>query len=117
MPQFARSLACHLGFRRAVRRSTLAYANEHRAWRFFAELGQRMMQRARSLYRDEPMAVDLAGDLYALDATMIDLSLAICPWANWTGTDAAVKMHTMLDLRGPLPSFVTITRGEQNEMA
>jgi hypothetical protein len=112
-----RSLAYHLGFRRAVRRSTLAYANEHRDWRFFAELGQRMMQRARSLYRDEPIAVDLAGGLFALDATMIDLSLALCPWANWTGTDAAVKMHTMLDLRGPLPSFVTITRGEQNEMA
>jgi len=112
-----RSLAYHLGFRRAVRRSTLAYANEHRDWRFFAELGQRMMQRARCLYREEPVAVDLAGDLYALDATMIDLSLALCPWANWTGTDAAVKMHTMLDLRGPLPSFVTITRGEQNEMA
>lgn len=112
-----RSLAYHLGFRRAVRRSTLAYANEHRDWRFFAELGQRMMHRARSLYRDEPLAVDLAGDLYALDATMIDLSLALCPWANWTGTDAAIKMHTMLDLRGPLPSFVTLTRGEQNEMA
>ncbi|MBI5690179.1 MAG: IS4 family transposase [Verrucomicrobia bacterium] len=112
-----RSLAYHLGFRRAVRRSTLAYANEHRDWRFFAELGQRMMQRARSLYRNEPFGVDLAGELYALDATMIDLSLALCPWANWTGTDAAVKMHTMLDLRGPLPSFVTITRGEQNEMA
>lgn len=112
-----RSLAYHLGFRRAVRRSTLAYANEHRDWRFFAELGQRMMHRARSLYRDEPIAVDLAGDLYALDATMIDLSLALCPWANWTGTDAAIKMHTMLDLRGPLPSFVTLTRGEENEMA
>jgi hypothetical protein len=112
-----RSLAYHLGFRRAVRRSTLAYANEHRDWHFFAELGQRMMQRARSLYRDEPIAVDLPGDLYALDATMIDLSLALCPWANWTGTDAAIKMHTMLDLRGPLPSFVTLTRGGQNEMA
>ncbi len=112
-----RSLAYHLGFRRAVRRSTLAYANEHRDWRFFADLGQRLMQRARSLYRDEPIALALDGDLYALDATMIDLSLALCPWANWTGTDAAVKMHTLLDLRGPLPSFVTITRGEQNEMA
>jgi hypothetical protein len=112
-----RSLAYHLGFRRAVRRSTLAYANEHRDWRFFADLGQRLMQRARTLYRDEPIALELDGDLYALDATMIDLSLALCPWANWTGTDAAVKMHTLLDLRGPLPSFVTITRGEQNEMA
>ena len=112
-----RALAYHLGFRRAVRRSTLAYANEHRDWRFFAELGQRMMHRARALYRDEPIAVDLAGDIYALDATMIDLSLALCPWANWNGTAAAVKMHTLLDLRGPLPSFVTLSGGDQNEMA
>lgn len=96
-----RSIAYHLGFRRPVRRSTLADANEHRDWRFFAEVAQRLMRRARRLYRD---------------ATMIDLSLALCPWANWTGTDAAVKMHTLLDLRGPLPSFVTITAGGKNEM-
>lgn len=112
-----RAFAYHLGFRRAVRRSTLAYANEHRDWRFFAALGQRLMQRARGLYRDEPLALELAGELYALDATMIDLSLALCPWANWTGTDAAVKMHTLLALRGTLPSLVTITPGGQNEMA
>ena len=111
------SLAYHLGFRRAVRRSTLAYANEHRDWRFFADLGQRLMHRARALYRDEPAALELDANLYALDATMIDLSLALCPWANWTGADAAVKMHTLLDLRGPLPSFVTISPGGQNEMA
>jgi hypothetical protein len=112
-----RSLAYHLGFRRPVRRSTLAYANEHRDWRFFAELGQRLMRKARQLYRDEPTALEFEADIYALDATMIDLSLALCPWANWTGTDAAVKMHTLLDLRGSLPSFITISRGEQNEMA
>ena len=112
-----RSLAYHLGFRRAVKRSTLAYANEHRDWRFFAELGQQMMQRARQLYQDEPTALGLAADIYALDATMIDLSLALCPWANWTGAHAAVKMHTLLDLRGALPAFVTISRGGQNEMA
>lgn len=112
-----RSLGYHLGFRRPVRRSTLAYANEHRDWRFFAALGQRLMEKARQLYRDEPAALELQADIYALDATMIDLSLALCPWANWTGTDAAVKMHTLLDLRGPLPSLITITRGEQNEMA
>jgi Domain of unknown function (DUF4372)/Transposase DDE domain len=111
------SLAYHLGFRRPVRRSTLAYANEHRDWRFFAALAQRLMLRARQLYRDEPDALGLDANIYALDATMIDLSLALCPWANWTGTDAAVKMHTMLDLRGALPTFVTISRGEQNEMA
>jgi hypothetical protein len=112
-----RSLAYHLGFRRAVRRSTLSYANEHRDWRFFADLGQRLMHRARSLYRDEPAELELGADIYALDATMIDLSLALCPWANWTGTTAAVKMHTLLDLRGSLPSFVTISRGGQNEMS
>lgn len=112
-----RSLAYHLGFRRPVRRSTLAYANEHRDWRFFAELGQRLMKKAQQLYRDEPTALEIEADIYALDATMIDLSLALCPWANWTGTDAAVKMHTLLDLRGPLPSFITISPGEQNEMA
>lgn len=111
-----RSLAYHLGFRRPVRRSTLADANEHRDWRFFADLAQRLMHRARRLYRDEPTALEIGADIYALDATMIDLSLALCPWANWTGTDAAVKMHTLLDLRGPLPSFVTITAGGKNEM-
>ena len=112
-----RSLAYHLGFRRAVRRSTLADANERREWRFFAAIAERLMRRARVLYRDEPTALEIGADIYALDATMIDLSLALCPWANWTGTDAALKMHTMLDLRGPLPSFVTITRGEKNEMS
>lgn len=112
-----RSLAYHLGFRHAVRRSTLAYANEHRDWRFFAALGQRLMQRARMLYQDEPAALEIDASLYALDATMIDLSLALCPWANWTGTAAAVKLQTLLDLRGPLPAMVTITPGECNEMA
>jgi len=112
-----RAIAYHLGFRRAVKRSTLAYANEHRDWHFFADLGQRLMQRARRLYQDEPTALGLDADIYALDATMIDLSLALCPWANWTGAHAAVKMHTLLDLRGALPSFVTISRGGQNEMA
>lgn len=112
-----RSIAYHLGFRRPIRRSTLADANERRDWHFFADIAQRLMRRARLLYQDEPTALDIGADIYALDATMIDLSLALCPWANWTGTNAAVKMHTMLDLRGPLPSFVTITRGGQNEMS
>lgn len=112
-----RSLAYHLGFRRPVRRSTLAHANEHRDWRCFADLGQKLMQRARRLYRDEPTGLEIEADIYALDATMIDLSLALCPWANWTGTAAAVKMHTLLDLRGPLPSLITISHGGHNEMA
>lgn len=111
-----RSVAYHLGFRQPVRRSTLADANEQRDWRFFADLAQRLMRRAQALYRDEPTALEIGADIYALDATMIDLSLTLCPWANWTAHDAAVKMHTLLDLRGALPSFITITPGGHNEM-
>jgi hypothetical protein len=107
----------HLGFRRPVRRSTLAYANEHRDWRLYAALAQQLMAKARKLYQDEPTGLEMEGEVYALDATMIDLSMALCPWANWNHNDAAVKMHTLLDLRGPLPSLVTITRGNLNEMA
>jgi DDE family transposase/uncharacterized protein DUF4372 len=110
------ALAYHLGFRSRVNRSTLSYANEHRDWRLFAALAQRLMQRARKLYEDEPGILDLAAKVYALDASVIDLSLALCPWANWTGTDAAVKLHTLLDLRGPLPAFVAVTAAEQGEV-
>jgi len=110
------SLAYHLGFRSRVTRSTLAYANEHRDWRLFAELAQRLMRRARELYQDEPGVLDLAARVYALDSSVIDLSLALCPWANWTGTDAAVKLHTLLDLRGPLPAFVSITSAEHGDV-
>lgn len=111
------SLVYHLGFSRSVKRTTLAYANEHRDWRFFADLGERLIRRARALYQDEPSSLDLDGSVYALDSTMIDLSLALCPWADWTTRDAAVKMHTLLDLRGPLPSVVMISRGEQSDMS
>ena len=111
------SLRYHLGFSRSVKRTTLAYANEHRDWRFFAELGERLIRRARKLYEDEPSALDLDGAIYALDSTMIDLSLALCPWADWTGQDAAMKMHTLLDLRGELPAFVTITEGSRSDQS
>lgn len=111
------SLQYHLGFSRSVKRTTLAYANEHRDWRFFAELGERLIRRARKLYEDEPSALDLGGAIYALDSTMIDLSLALCPWADWTGQDAAMKMHTLLDLRGELPAFVTISEGDRSDQS
>ena len=110
------SLAYHLGFRSRVTRSTLAYANEHRDWRLFAELARRLMRRACALYQDEPGVLDLAARVYALDSSVIDLSLALCPWANWTGTDAAVKLHTLLDLRGPLPAFVAVTPAERGDV-
>ncbi|MDI1249828.1 MAG: IS4 family transposase, partial [Lacunisphaera sp.] len=101
----------HLGFRSRVTRSTLARVNEHRPWQLFAALAQKLIQRAREVYREEPHVLDLQAPVYALDATFIDLSLALCPWANWTGSDATLKLHTMLDLRVALPVFATITEG------
>ena len=102
-------LAYHMGFRARITRSTLARANEQRDWRPLAAWAQKLMPRARALYRDEPTALELDAPVYAVDSTLIDLSLALCPWANWTGGDAAVKLHTALDLRGPLPAFLHIT--------
>jgi hypothetical protein len=109
-------LAYHLGFRSRVTRSTLADANERRDWRLFAAVAQRLMVRARRLYAEEPNALDMEATIYALDSSLIDLSLALCPWANWTGSDAAVKLHTLLDLRGPLPAFVAITEAERGDV-
>jgi hypothetical protein len=103
------SLRYQLGLRARVTRSTLARANEERSWRLFAALAHKLIGRARALYVDEPHALDLPMPVYAVDSTLIDLSLALCPWANWTGTTAAVKLHVALDLRGPLPAFVTLT--------
>jgi hypothetical protein len=98
-----------LGFRSRVTRSTLARANEERSWRLFAELAQKLIQRAQRLYRDEPNVLDLPMPVYAVDSTLISLSLALCPWADWTGTSASMKLHVALDLRGPLPAFAALT--------
>jgi len=109
-------LAYHLGFRSRVTRSTLSDANDQRTWRLFADLAQWLMARARQLYRDEPQTLELEANIYAFDSSLIDLSLALCPWANWTGRDAAVKLHTLLDLRGPLPAFVAVTPATINDV-
>jgi hypothetical protein len=103
------SLAYHLGFRSRITRSTLARASEERDWHLFAALAHKLIARARHLYRDEPNTIDLDAPIYAVDSSLIELSLALCPWANWTGNDAAVKLHVSLDLRGPIPAFVAIT--------
>jgi hypothetical protein len=111
------SLRYHLGFKHRVARSTLADANESRDWRMFAALAEHLMGRARRLYvADDAPKGDLA-TVYALDASIIDLSLALCPWANWTGRDAGVKLHTLLDLRGGIPAFARVTVGECFETA
>lgn len=102
----------HLGIRGRVARSTLADANETRDWRIYADFAQSLIARARALYCDEPLAVELAETAYAFDATTIDLCLALFPWARFRRTKAAVKLHTLLDLRGAIPTVVAITDGK-----
>ena len=102
----------HMGFRQPVRRSTLADANERRDWRIHAALAQRLITQARTLYVDEELGLDLTNTVYALDSTTIALCLSVFPWAHFRTTKAAVKMHTLLDLRGNIPSFIHISDGK-----
>src|ERR1700719_2569876 len=106
----------HMGISAAVARSTLADANESRDWRIYFELAQRLITKARALYVDEDFGVELANTVYALDATTIDLCLSMFPWAAFRSTKAAVKLHTLLDLRGAIPSFIHISDGKMHEV-
>ena len=108
-----------MGFRDPVRRSTLADANETRDWRIWAELAQRLIAQARKLYADEDLVelgLDRKNSVYALDSTTIDLCLSVFPWAHFRTTKAAVKMHTLLDLRGNIPSFIHISDGKLHDV-
>jgi hypothetical protein len=106
----------HMGFRNPVRRSTLADANETRDWRIYAEFAQRLIAQARRLYAGDSLGVDLDNTVYALDSTTIDLCLSVFPWAHFRSTKAAVKMHTLLDLRGCIPSFIHISEGKLHDV-
>jgi hypothetical protein len=106
----------HLGFGRPVRRSTLADANEVRDWRIYAEFAQRLIAQARRLYIGESLLEELDNTVYALDSTTIDLCLSLFPWAHFRPTKAAVKMHTLLDLRGNIPSFIHISDGKLHDV-
>ena len=106
----------HMGFREPIRRSTLADANERRDWRIYAEFAQRLIARARTLYARESFGVELDHTVYALDATTIDLCLSMFPWAPFRSTKAAVKLHTLLDLRGAIPSFIHISDGKLHDV-
>jgi hypothetical protein len=106
----------HMGFRTSVARSTLADANESRDWRIYADFAQTLISTARNLYARDPLAVDLEQSLYALDSTTIDLCLALFPWARFRHRKAAVKMHTLLDLRGNIPAFLYITDGKVHDV-
>jgi hypothetical protein len=106
----------HVGIRARISRSTLADANETRDWRIYADFAQGLILTARDLYVDDPLAVDLANTVYALDATIIDLCLSVFPWAHYRRRDAAVKLHTQLDLRGMIPTIVQITEGKRADV-
>jgi hypothetical protein len=110
------SLLYQMGFRGRVVRSTLADANECRDWRIYADWAQTLIRRARKLYASEPFALELDQTVYALDATVIDLCLSLFPWAVFRSGNAAIKLHTLLDLRGSIPTFVALTEGVVHEV-
>ena len=106
----------HMGLRAAVRRSTLADANEGRDWRIWADIAALLIRRARRLYCNEDFGIELDNTVYALDATTIDLCLSVFDWAPFRSTKAAVKMHTLLDLRGNIPAFIHISDGKMGDV-
>lgn len=109
-------LLYQMGFRGRVQRSTLADANERRDWRIYADWAQALIRRARQLYANEPFAVELDQTVYAFDATVIDLCLTLFPWAHYRLQESAIKLHTLLDLRGSIPTFLALTNATVNEV-
>lgn len=105
-----------MGFRKPVSRATLADANERRDWRIYADFAQRLIAQARKLYGAESLGLELSNTVYALDATTIDLCLSVFPWATFRSTKAAIKLHTLLDLRGAIPSFIHISDGKLHDV-
>jgi len=106
----------HMGIRGGVSRNTLAHANQTRDWRIYADLAKGLMAQARELYAEEDFGVELKEAVYALDATTIDLCLSLFPWARFQPTKAAVKLHTILDLRGSIPAYIKVTDGRGYEL-
>jgi Transposase DDE domain/Domain of unknown function (DUF4372) len=106
----------HMGFRSTIARSTLGDANESRDWRIYADFAQTLIAIARPLYAHDPIGVELNQSLYALDSTTIDLCLSLFPWAKFRQHKAAVKMHTLLDLHGNIPTFIRIRDGKTSEV-
>ena len=107
----------HMGFRGRISRSTLADANESVDWRIYADFAQVLIATARPMYADESLGFDLDGTVYALDSTTIDLCLSLFPWARFKSTKGAVKMHTLLDLRGSIPTFIEVSDGKRSDVS
>jgi len=106
----------HIGFRGQISRSTMADAGEMRDYRIYQDFAYHLISIARKLYQNEELAIDLAYSLYAFDSTTIDLCLSLFPWANFRKTKAAIKMHTLLDLRGSIPTFISLTTGKVHDV-
>jgi len=106
----------HLGFREPIAKSTLADANEQRDWRLWEDLAKNLMRKARRLYAGEELGLELANTVYALDSTTIDLSLTLFPWASFRRSKAGIKLHTQIDLRGPIPTCLHITEARQHDV-
>ena len=106
----------HMGIRGGISRNTLSNANKVRDWRIYADFAQPLINRARPLYADEDLGLDLNNTVYALDASTIDLCLSLFPWAKFRSTKSAVKLHTLVDLRGNIPTFIDITDGKVQDV-
>src|SRR4030042_1149980 len=106
----------HMGIRGKIARSTLADANEKSDWRIYADFAQILIHEARTLYVDDEFGLQLKETVYALDATIIDLCLPVFPWARFRKTKAGIKMHTLLDLKGSIPSFIRITPAKTHDV-
>jgi hypothetical protein len=106
----------HMGLRSTISRSTLAYANNTRTWRIYADFAQVLIATAKELYRDDEFCIDLTNTVYALDSTTIDLCLSLFPWAHFRSHKAAVKLHTLLNLRSNIPSFLHISKGNVHDV-
>ena len=106
----------HMGIRGGMSRNTLANANQRRDWRIYAEFAHAMIRIARPLYADEDLGLELDNTVYALDASTIDLCLSVFPWALFRSTKSAVKLHTLLDLRGNIPTFIHVSDGKMHDV-
>jgi Domain of unknown function (DUF4372)/Transposase DDE domain len=106
----------HMGFRGKVARSTLADANESHDWRIYADFAPVLIHIARPMYANESLGFDLDGTVYALDSTTIDLCLSVFPWARFRAKKAAIKLHTLLDLPGPIPTFIEVSEGKLHDV-
>ncbi len=106
----------HLGFRSSVAHSTLADANLNRDWRIYAELAQSLIRKARRLYSGDPLDVEIAETVYAFDSTTVELCLSLFPWAKFRTAKAAIKLHTLIDIRGSVPTMITISEGKMGDV-